>query len=160
MFNRLVNEAKEKEIGYSSIITSALIRIIVLIMRAQLERGKEENIIIVHSPHIALVNDAIAYIHKHFHETIRLYQMAQELGVSTSVLYKAFKSIMDLSPGEYIQQQKIHYVQQRLLLNESLTFLAQDLGYSSAYHLSKTFKQQVGISPRTYKQRYQNLTKI
>ena len=159
MFERLVKEAKEKDIGYSSVITSALIRIIVFIMRAQLKHGKENAIITVHSPHVALVNDAIAYIQKHFHEPIRLYEMAQELGVSTSVLYKAFKNILDLSPGEYIQQQKIHYVQQRLLLNESLTYLAQDLGYSSAYHLSKAFKLQVGISPRAYKQRYQNLTK-
>ena len=159
MFERLVKEAKEKDIGYSSVITSALIRIIVFIMRAQLKHGKENAIITVHSPHVALVNDAIAYIQKHFHEPIRLYEMAQELGVSSSVLYKAFKNILDLSPGEYIQQQKIHYVQQRLLLNESLTYLAQDLGYSSAYHLSKAFKLQVGISPRAYKQRYQNLTK-
>ena len=29
--------------------------------------------------------------------------------------------------------------------------IANDLGYSSAYHLSKTFKQITGVSPREYK---------
>lgn len=77
--------------------------------------------------------------------------MAQDLGVSKGVLYKAFIEVLSIPPAQYIHQEKIQYVQSRLLLGESLTALAQELGYSSAYHLSKDFKKQVGVSPREYK---------
>lgn len=42
-------------------------------------------------------------------------------------------------------------MQSHLLLGESVTILAQELGYSSAYHLSKDFKKYAGMSPREYK---------
>lgn len=151
MLNRLLYEAKEKEIGYSSVITSALIRIIVQIMRAQLKRGQDDHIEIVQSSYIGLVNESITYIQNHLYEPIRLSTMALSLGVSTSVLYKAFVSVLNCPPATYIQQQKIAYAQKRLLLGKSVNDIAQELGYSSAYHLSKAFKNCVGISPRDYK---------
>lgn len=151
MLDRLLVEANEKEIGYSSIITSALIRVVVEIMRAQLKRSHDNHIRIVHSPYTDLVNEAIHYIQEHLYESIRLNTMAQDLGVSKGVLYKAFIEVLSIPPAQYIHQEKIQYVQSRLLLGESLTALAQELGYSSAYHLSKDFKKQVGVSPREYK---------
>ena len=151
MLDRLLIEANEKEIGYSSIITSALIRVVVEIMRVQLKRSHDNHIRIVHSPYTDLVNEAIHYIQEHLYESIRLNTMAQDLGVSKGVLYKAFIEVLSIPPAQYIHQEKIQYVQSRLLLGESLTALAQELGYSSAYHLSKDFKKQVGVSPREYK---------
>ena len=151
MLDRLLIEANEKEVGYSSIITSALIRVVVEIMRAQLKRSHDNHIRIVHSPYTDLVNEAIHYIQEHLYESIRLNTMAQDLGVSKGVLYKAFIEVLSIPPAQYIHQEKIQYVQSRLLLGESLTALAQELGYSSAYHLSKDFKKQVGVSPREYK---------
>ncbi len=38
-----------------------------------------------------------------------------------------------------------------VMLGQSVNILAQELGYSSAYHLSKTFKKIIGVSPRDYK---------
>lgn len=151
MLSRLLIEVEEKEIGYSSIVTSALMRICVEIMRAQMKRQKDNSIGIVHSPHIELINDAIKYIEDHLYEPIRLEVLSQDLGVSKSILYKSFIDVLSLSPSQYIHHQKIQYAQKRLLLGQSVTQIAQDLGYSSAYHLSKAFKQEVGMSPRDYK---------
>lgn len=157
MLYRLYIKSQEKEMGYSSIITSALIRVVVEIMRAQLKRGQDDHIEMIHSPYIELVNEAITYVQIHLYEPIRLQQMAQTLGVSSGVLYKAFISVLSLSPAKYIHQQKIQYAQNKLLLGESVTAIAQELGYSSAYHLSKDFKKIVGMSPRDYKKQLQRL---
>lgn len=151
MLDRLLIEAREKEIGYSSIITSALIRVIVEIIRAQLKRTGDNIFKISDLPHIELVNDAISYIHNHLHEPIKLVDMSMQLGVSTSMLYKSFIAILATPPLAYIHQQKILYAQKMLVSGHSVTTIANDLGYSSAYHLSKTFKQITGISPREYK---------
>lgn len=154
MLDRLYLEAQRKEIGYSSIITSALIRLLVQIMRAQFKRSQDSHIEIIDSPYIQLVNDAIIYIQDHLFEPIRLTTMSQSLGVSTSVLYKAFTSVLNIPPASYIHQQKIRHAQKSFLLNKSVTEVAQELGYSSAYHLSKAFKQIVGMSPREYKKQW------
>lgn len=159
MLDRLYIEAQKKEIGYSSIITSALIRLLVQIMRVQLKRGEDQHIEIIHSPHIQLVNEAIIYIQNHLYEPIRITTMSQSLGISTSVLYKAFTTVLDIPPATYIHQQKIHHAQQKFILGKSVTEVAQELGYSSAYHLSKAFKQTVGMSPREYKKMIENMKK-
>ena len=151
MLDRLYLEAQRKEIGYSSIITSALIRLIVQMMRAQLKRSQDNYIEIIDSPYIQVVNEAIVYIQNHLFESIRLSTMSQVIGVSNSVLYKAFTNVLNIPPAKYIHQQKIQYAQKRLLLNKTVTEVAQELGYSSAYHLSKAFKQVIGVSPRDYK---------
>lgn len=151
MLERLLSEADEKEIGYSSIITSALIRVIVEIIRAQLKRTNDNIAKPTNSSHLELVNDAINYIHEHLHEPIKLTNMALQLGISTSMLYKSFIDILSISPLAYIQQQKILYAQKLLLSGQSVTMIASELGYSSAYHLSKAFKQITGVSPREYK---------
>lgn len=157
MLDRLMIEAQEKEIGYSSIITSALIRLIVEIIRVQLKRGEDNYIEMIHSPYVQLVNDAIIYIQNHLYESIRLNAISQSLGVSNSVLYKAFMSVLSLPPATYIHQQKIQYAQKRLMLGISVTEISQELGYSSAYHLSKSFKNIVGMSPREYKKKIESM---
>lgn len=157
MLDRLLIESQDKEMGYSSIITSALIRVVVEIMRAQHKRAKDDQIEIIHSPYIELVNESISYIQDHLYEPIRLNIMAQYLGVSTSILYKAFTSVLGTPPATYIHQQKIQYAQKGLLRGMSVTSLAQELGYSSAYHLSKAFKQIMGMSPREYKKNMNSL---
>lgn len=157
MFKRLYGEAQQKEIGYSSIITSALIRIVVEIMRNQLKRCSDTHIAVVHSPYIELINEAIGYIQENIREPIRLVSMSQTLGVSKGVLYKAFVAVLGTPPATYIHQQKIQYVQKKLLLGESVSRIAQELNYSSAYHLSKAFKKYVGISPKEYKKNMVNM---
>ena len=132
-------------------ITSALIRVVVEIIRAQLKRNNDHISQITDLPHIELVNDAIKYIHDHLHEPIKLTAMALQLGVSTSMLYKSFIAILAIPPLTYIHQQKVLYAQRMLAHGKSVTMIANDLGYSSAYHLSKTFKQITGVSPREYK---------
>lgn len=153
MLNRLLIEANEKEIGYSSIITSALIRVIVEIIRAQLKRTDDNKVEIIASSYTNLVNESIKYIHQHLYESIRITNLCQDLGISSSVLYKAFMHVLNISPSAYIQKQKIQITQKRLMLGETLTSIAQELGFSSAYHLSKVFKQNVGLSPRDYKKK-------
>lgn len=153
MLERLLIEAKNREVGYSSVITSALIRLLVHILRVQLKRGKDSHIDIIHSSYIQVVNNAIIYIQKHLYEPIRLNTLSQSIGVSNSVLYKAFISVLSIPPATYIHQQKIQQAQKRLLLGKSVTEISQELGYSSAYHLSKAFKNIVGVSPREYKKK-------
>ena len=123
MLERLLKESQNKEIGYSSVITSALIRILVEIIRVQLKRNKDTHFKLIRSPYIQLVNDTIIYIQKHLYESLR------------------------------VKEQKIRHAQNEIILGKSVNEISQELGYSSAYHLSKAFKNIVGMSPREYKKK-------
>ena len=123
------------------------------IIRVQLKRNKDTHFKLIRSPYIQLVNDTIIYIQKHLYESLRVKELSSIMGVSSSMLYKAFMNVLEISPMNYIQQQKIRHAQNEIILGKSVNEISQELGYSSAYHLSKAFKNIVGMSPREYKKK-------
>jgi AraC-like DNA-binding protein len=52
-------------------------------------------------------------------------------------------------------RQRLHYAAQRLLESGlNVTEAALELGYSDVFLFSRQFKQVLGCSPRTYRQRH------
>lgn len=151
MFERLLLEVRAKELGYTSIITSGLIRVLVEIIRAQYKRNPTDfPITFIDSQYVSVVSEALEYIRNHIQDAIKLEVMAKDLGVSTSYLYKAFHKVCGISPTKYIQNYKLSRAMKLFAQKERVNTVAQTLGYSSAYHLSKVFKEATGMSPREY----------
>lgn len=150
MFGRLLLESKEKEMGYRTIITSGLMRVLVEIIRAQHKRKEDFQIERVSRQYINIVDEALKYINSHISEAIKLEVMAKEIGVSPSYLYKVFYKVMDIAPSQYILKYKISKAQKLLIANYQIKDIASRLGFSSAYHFSKVFKQQMQMSPKQY----------
>lgn len=150
MFGRLLLESKEKEMGYRTIITSGLMRVLVEIIRAQHRRKEDFQIERVSTQYIKVVDEALKYINSHISEAIKLEVMAKEIGVSSSYLYKVFYKVMDIAPSQYILKYKVSRAQKLLIANHQINDIASRLGFSSAYHFSKVFKQQMQMSPKQY----------
>jgi AraC-like DNA-binding protein len=56
------------------------------------------------------------------------------------------------SPGEYRADEIVRRACSLLLeSNETLAAIAADLGFHDAFHLSKRFKQVVGMSPQEFR---------
>ncbi len=153
MFEIILKEEQEEQVGCKSVIQSALQRVVVELIRAQIRRGGSEAVEAIYSPYLKIVNEGIDYIQAHYKDAIRLGEVSKHLKISTSVLYKAFMQILNTPPATYIQQQKILACQKMLEEGKRVGTIYQELGFSSAYHLSKAFKQHVGVSPREYKKR-------
>lgn len=78
--------------------------------------------------------------------------LAQELGVSYSHFRREFRRVTGMAPHRYLARLRLDRA--RRLLGSSgigLDQLADRLGYSSAFHLSAAFKQEFGVSPRTWR---------
>ena len=145
-------ETNNKAIGYDSILYSGLLRMVIHIIRAQqkkqvLEFEKKHD----YPQYNQIIQKAMAYIHEHLSEPIKVETMSQAIGVSSNSLYKAFIAIFDKSPSQYILRLKVHQAEQLIKCHcYNIEEIARQLGFSSAYHFSKTFKEIRGISPKKY----------
>lgn len=98
-----------------------------------------------------LVRRSIRYIQENISRPLRVSELSGALNVSENYLYKAFISVLETPPSRYILQYKIRLsVELMITTGQNLEEIAEQLGFSSLYHFSRTFKQIMGCSPRNY----------
>lgn len=79
--------------------------------------------------------------------------LEQALGVRYIALSRLFSQIEGKTLERYIIEQKIEFVKELIAYEElSLTEIAYRLGYSSVHHLSRQFKQVIGMTARQFRQ--------
>jgi AraC-like DNA-binding protein len=91
---------------------------------------------------------AVQRIHEEFDKTLRIEQLAQELGMSVSAFHYHFKAVTALSPLQFQKQLRLQEAR-RLMLSENLdaTSAAYRVGYNDAAHFSREYKSIFGIPP-------------
>ncbi len=78
--------------------------------------------------------------------------IAQKLNKDYSYLSNLFSEIEGITIEHYIILQKIERVKELLVYDElSLNEIADEMGYSSASHLSNQFKKVTGLTPSYFK---------
>lgn len=83
-----------------------------------------------------------------------LERLARSLGVAYSYFRREFKTATGLSPGQYLRRLRLEKARRLLGTTPlSLKELAEQLGYSSEFHLSAAFKRQFGVAPGRWRAR-------
>lgn len=105
--------------------------------------------------HIAVVDGeshriarALKRLHEEFDQTIRVENLAEELGMSTSSFYHHFRAVTEMSPLQFQKQLRLQEAR-RLMLSEDLTASSAgyQVGYSDAAHFSREYKSLFGLPP-------------
>ena len=97
------------------------------------------------------VTFALRYMHQHLYTRVRIQEIADALGLEVHYFSQLFKQETGTSPGQYMTQLKMTEAARLLSLREnSVTYVANTLGYNDTAHFSKTFKKAYGISPKRY----------
>lgn len=92
-----------------------------------------------------------SYIEDHCLESIRLSDLAGLAGLSETYFSHAFKATTGIGPYRWHMQARIRRVQRLLLQREaSLTDVAAVAGFSDQAHLTRVFKQHVGVTPAAW----------
>lgn len=85
---------------------------------------------------------------------INLPALARELGVGYSHFRQVFKTRTGVGPKRFQQEIRIRRAQEFLAnTDKSLEEVAELLGFSSSFHLSRQFKQLTGTAPRHWRER-------
>lgn len=97
---------------------------------------------------------AIDYMHEHLQENLSLDSMAQMLGISRYYFIRIFKQTFGITPYQYLLQHRIERAQCLLKQSKlSLSDIAIECGFANQSHLTNHFKRQLGITPKTFRQK-------
>jgi AraC-like DNA-binding protein len=85
-------------------------------------------------------------------EPLSLAKLADAMGMSESGLSHAYRRLAGATPMATLRRMRIDAVKTHLTARRlSLAEIADLTGFADAFHLSRTFKRVVGISPRDYR---------
>ena len=96
------------------------------------------------------VRQARRYIEERFAEHISLSKLAEQVALSPYYLLRVFRAEVGMPPHAYLQDVRIRRAQQLIGLGNPLADVALAVGYSSQSHLTRRFKQIVGVTPGKY----------
>ncbi|MFM0429816.1 AraC family transcriptional regulator [Paraburkholderia aspalathi] len=94
------------------------------------------------------IGRSLRLIHAGYAQPLDVMQLAEEAGMSLPSFHSHFKTIMHVSPMQYVKSTRLH--QARLLMvREDLTAegASHAVGYTSASQFSREFKRLFGLTP-------------
>lgn len=107
----------------------------------------------------AALNEKLAkvvdYISQHFSRTIKVQELAQLAQLSVSQLDRQFKSVLQMTPLQYIQKKRLEHAIELLHKDTSITDIAARCGYTDHSAFSRKFKELTTLTPTQFRQRHQ-----
>lgn len=99
-----------------------------------------------------LLKPAADYIAENYYKSISNDFLAELCSISTVYFRKTFEKAYGISPIKYLHNIRINKAKSILLSDyESISQVAESVGYNSIYNFSKMFKQYTGKGPTEYK---------
>jgi len=98
--------------------------------------------------HLRTIENAKEYILGHFNENISLHQLAQYCHVSLFHFSRIFKSIMNVSPHQYLAGIRLNHA--KILLTttgQPVTDIAFACGYNSLEHFTTAYRRKFTTNP-------------
>ena len=109
-----------------------------------------------HSNNAALVQRAIILMQQEYPRLAGIEDLAQRLAISKCHLVRVFGEEMGLSPGKYLTLVRVDAAKFYLRAREySIDTVACLCGFAGSNYFCKVFRRAVGISPRTYRMRFE-----
>lgn len=92
------------------------------------------------------------YIDECFAQGISLTQLAEHVSLSPYYLLRAFRAEVGMPPYTYLESVRIRHAQRLIEAGRPLAEVAAEVGFSSQSHLTRRFKQIIGVTPGQYAQ--------
>ncbi len=95
------------------------------------------------------------FIDQHLESPIRTPQLAATCNLSVSHFSHAFKQALGVAPLAYVARRRIEAARQVMLVSSaSLTEIALGHGFCDQSHFCRTFRREVGLSPKTWRRMF------
>jgi AraC family transcriptional regulator, melibiose operon regulatory protein len=92
------------------------------------------------------------FITRHFQQPLSVREVAEVVGLHPHYAMAVFKQAFDMTMINYLTQQRVAFVQQRLLTtDEKVIDIAYEAGFQTVSHFYASFNQLCGCSPGKYR---------
>jgi AraC-like DNA-binding protein len=96
------------------------------------------------------VQQARRYIDEHFAEGVSLSELAARVALSPYHLLRAFRAETGLPPHAYLDNVRIRRAERLIAAGRPLAEVSAETGFSSQSHLTRRFRQIIGVTPGQY----------
>jgi AraC-like DNA-binding protein len=112
------------------------------------EQGDRLSHLTIAGGYTSNIAKAVERLSQDFDQTVRIEELAQELGMSVSSFHQHFKSVTAMSPLQFQKRLRLQEAR-RLMLGENLdaTSAAYRVGYNDAAHFNREYKSLFGVPP-------------
>jgi AraC-like DNA-binding protein len=87
---------------------------------------------------------------------VALREVARECGISVGHFSHAFRRTLGVAPHKWLIEQRVVLSKEKLRVDElSLSDVAAECGFSDQSHLTRVFRQAVGVSPGAWRRALQ-----
>ncbi len=101
---------------------------------------------------LARLRPVLEHIERHVSSGVDLRTLSKVAGMAPGSFSRFFTQCMGTGPARYMMARRVRAAQRLLRQTDrKLDDIAGELGFSDAFHFSKTFKRLVGASPRDYR---------
>lgn len=150
LLRTMLNEFQKQDIRYNDYIKTALVQLLLVIMRLNPTQTE-------YAPHYKnsthrIVDESIGYINNNFHNEITLESMSKMFFVTPPYFSKIFKESTGLTFVEYLNNVRIKEAQKLLATTKlSINEICERTGFNSNTHFCRIFKKLAGTSPSAYR---------
>ncbi|SHN31551.1 Signal transduction histidine kinase [Cyclobacterium lianum] len=111
----------------------------------------------ISSPDEKILKTAIAVIEKHMDEpSFGIPHLVKELGLSRTLVFEKFRSLLDQTPNEFIQMIRLKRAAHLLVTSDlKISEIAYMVGFNRPKYFSQCFQKQFTNSPKVYRQKQQ-----
>jgi len=144
IYERMLQEFTEQQIGYRDIIRGYIIELLVIICRLKLQ---------VDSNRTQKILDVLEYVNAHYKERIQTENLAAVAGFSASHFRRIFKALTGKTPNLYIQTLRTEEACKLLKNNHNMSVeqISQAVGYVDIKHFYSVFKKITGKLPKDFR---------
>ncbi|WP_108125303.1 AraC family transcriptional regulator [Saccharospirillum mangrovi] len=150
LLSLLFEEAFDERCGRQALISRLFEAVMIQVLRYLMEGEALNSGMLAGMAHPKLRHALIA-MHEAPAQPWSLDSLSEQARMSRSVFANAFKDVVGMTMGAYLQSWRIRLAQQSLRKDRSLAAIANEVGYSGEAALSRAFKVQCGMSPREWR---------
>ena len=99
------------------------------------------------------VRQAESQMREHLDEGLDMRKLAEGVGIDYDGFRRCFKALTGLPPKQYHRKLQMRRAEDLLLHTQrSVSEIAEELGFHSAFHLSAAFKEHAGLAPSHWRE--------
>lgn len=151
IFCELREEWESRRFGYELSLRADVTRLFLYVLRRWQEDHNDLTEAFLLSAKGTLLQKAVTYVREHYTD-LSEEDAALACGVSPSYLSRSFKRGMGMSFSAYVMGVRLRESRRLLLTtDESVTDIAQALGFSTSAYFIACFRQRYGATPHRYR---------